>query len=308
MNENMQQYPNYFVPPMNGENSGNAAMASRLKYNNIILTVLLGVIVVAAVGVVLMTARMSGEMQDVSKNVSIMQEDIDHIEKNVNEIMEQGCNGNSGSSSGSGYYYWEDPYGYEEDKPVIYLYPDEAQIEAHVELELANADMTTTWPFAVQNGDVFSWDVTACDDGRIFDADGNEYSYLFWEAKDYGAHSFDKGFCVAGEDTAEFLRDTLTEIGLTPKEYNEFIVYWLPKMQDNAYNITTFEGLDPGDAYNTNNRLSVTDADGNEADSMLRIMMVWKAADEAVEIEAQEFETFERKGFTVVEWGGTEVR
>ncbi len=303
MNENMQ-YPNYFVPPMNGESPANSALASRMKYNNIIITVLLGVVVVAVAALILMMARMNGDMQEVSKNVSIMQEDIDKMEKTTNDILEQNCNGNSGS----GNYYWEDPYGYEEDKPVIYLYADEPQIEAHVELELKTGEMTTTWPYAVQNGDVYSWDVISCDDGTIFDADGNEYSYLFWEAKDYGTHSFDQGFCVAGEDTAEFLRETLSEIGLTPKEYNEFIVYWLPKMQDNAYNIITFEGLDPEDAYNTNNRLSVTDEDGNEADSMLRIMMVWKAADEAVEIEAQEFETFERKGFTVVEWGGTEVK
>ena len=33
-----------------------------------------------------------------------------------------------------------------------------------------------------------------------------------------------------------------------------------------------------------------------------------EAADEYQEIEPQEFETFERNGFTVVEWGGTEVK
>ena len=302
MNDFMQ-YPNYNMPPANTEVPGKAVLASRLKYTNIILTVLLAVVVIAGVIVVLMTARMSGDMQEVTKDVSIMQEDIDSIEKTVNDILEQGCNG---SSSGSGYGDW-DPYP-EVEKPVVYLYPDEPEKEVHVELELRSGGMTTTWPFASENGNVYSWDVTACDDGTIFDADGNEYSYLFWEAKDYGPHSFDKGFCVAGEDTADFLRSTLSEIGLTPREYNDFIVYWLPRMQDNAYNIITFEGLDPEDAYNTDNRLSVTDAGGKAADSVLRIMMAWKASDEAEEIEAQEFETFERKGFTVVEWGGTEVK
>lgn len=32
-----------------------------------------------------------------------------------------------------------------------------------------------------------------------------------------------------------------TEIGLTPREYNGFIVYWRPKMQDNPYNLITFQ-------------------------------------------------------------------
>ena len=36
--------------------------------------------------------------------------------------------------------------------------------------------------------------------------------------------------------------------------------------------------------------------------------MVWKAVDEYTEIEAQTFTTFERNGFTVVEWGGSEIK
>ena len=112
---------------------------------------------------------------------------------------------------------------------------------------------------------------------------------------------------MAGSDTAEFLQSTLAAIGLSSKEANEFIAYWLPRMQGNAYNLISFEGLDAGDAYNTDYSLSVTDTEGNKADSMLRVMMAWKAVDEPVEIEAQEFEGFERNGFTVVEWGGTEL-
>ncbi len=301
MNDYMQ-FPPYGMPAVNGENNGK--LASRLKYNNIIVTVLLGVIVVIGIIFILMMARMNGDMQEVKKDVSIMQEDIDGISKTVDDILEQGCSGSSGSSSGG----WDDPYWITEDKPVIYLYPEVAQTQAHVELQLLSGEMNVTWPAAMQSGNVYSWDVLASADGTLLDTDGNEYSYLFWEASDHGDHSFDKGFCVAGADTAEFLRSTLSEIGLTPREYNEFIVYWLPKMQDNAYNLITFEGLDPADSYNTARRLSVTDGDGNAADSMLRIMMVWKAADEAVEIEPQEFETFERKGFTVVEWGGTELK
>ena len=42
-------------------------------------------------------------------------------------------------------------------------------------------------------------------------------------------------------------------------------------------------------------------------DSMLRVFMVWEASDAYQEIEPQEFPGFDRNGFTVVEWGGTEV-
>jgi hypothetical protein len=79
-------------------------------------------------------------------------------------------------------------------------------------------------------------------------------------------------------------------------------------MENNEYNIIRFDGLDPDDTYNNQYQLSVTDGENDIADSTLRVFMVWRAADEYQEIEPQEFETFERDGFTVVEWGGTEVK
>jgi len=36
--------------------------------------------------------------------------------------------------------------------------------------------------------------------------------------------------------------------------------------------------------------------------------MVWQALEEPVELEEPELEGFERRGFTVVEWGGCEYR
>ena len=194
------------------------------------------------------------------------------------------------------------------DKPIIYLYPEEEK-DVHVSLELKNSEMLYMWPNANQaENNIFNWDVTADKNGKIQDENGNEYSYLFWEATGYADGNFEKGFCVKGSETGEFLREKLAEIGLTPEEYNEFIVYWLPKMQNNEYNIIRFEGLDANDEYNSNFVLNVTDENGIEADSMLRVMMVWEASDIYKEIEPQEFETFERNGFTVVEWGGTEIK
>ena len=194
------------------------------------------------------------------------------------------------------------------DKPIIYLYPEEEK-DVHVSLELKNSEMLYMWPNANQaENNIFNWDVTADKNGKIQDENGNEYSYLFWEATGYADGNFEKGFCVKGSETGEFLREKLAEIGLTPEEYNEFIVYWLPKMQNNEYNIIRFEGLDANDEYNSNFVLNVTDENGIEADSMLRVMMVWEASDSYKEIEPQEFETFERNGFTVVEWGGTEIK
>ncbi|MDF2567537.1 MAG: hypothetical protein K0R90_993, partial [Oscillospiraceae bacterium] len=87
---------------------------------------------------------------------------------------------------------------------------------------------------------------------------------------------------------------------LTPKEYNEFIVYWLPQMQNNPYNLITFQN----ETYTDNAKLSITP----KPDSMLRVFMAYKPLDKFVEIPQQKLKSFERKGFAVVEWGGTQVK
>lgn len=178
-------------------------------------------------------------------------------------------------------------------KPVIYLYPEETT-EVTVELDYSGR-LTATWP-AYENG----WTVTAEPDGTLRTSDGSEYSYLFWEGETDTVYDFSQGFCVAGEDTGEFLKAALSEMGLTPKEYNEFIVYWLPLMQENPYNLISFQG----EVYEESAKLNITPA----PDSVLRVFMAWHPLEEAVNVEEQTFTPFERKGFTVVEWGGTEVK
>ena len=91
-----------------------------------------------------------------------------------------------------------------------------------------------------------------------------------------------------------------TEIGLTPREYNEFIVYWLPKMQDNPYNLISFQS----EAYTDAAKLDIDPT----PDSVLRVFMAWKPLGRPQTIEPQTFTSFARDGFTVVEWGGCEVK
>lgn len=179
------------------------------------------------------------------------------------------------------------------EKPVIYLYPEQ-KTAVSVSLDYAGT-LTATYP-AYENG----WHVTAEPDGTLYDEAGNEYSYLFWEGENNTDYDFSTGFCVAGADTADFLREKLAEIGLTPREYNEFIVYWLPKMQDNPYNLISFQS----ERYTDTAKLDIDP----EPDSVLRVFMAWKPLHRAQTIEPQTFTPFARDGFTVVEWGGCEVK
>jgi len=181
------------------------------------------------------------------------------------------------------------------DKPVIYLYP-ETETDVHVELDLKDADLATTYP-KYNNG----WDVTASPDGTLLNkADGTHHKYLFWDAVNCNTkYDLSKGFCVAGSDTESFLKEKLTYMGLTEQEMNEFIVYWLPRMEHNKYNLISFQG----DAYTNSAELNISP----EPDSLLRIFMTYAPLNKAVDIEPQQLGTFERKGFTVVEWGGSEI-
>ena len=180
-------------------------------------------------------------------------------------------------------------------KPVIYLYPEE-KTDVTVDLDF-DGKLTYTYPYT-EDG---HWEVTADTDGTLTNkADGLEYSYLFWEGvTDNFTADFSKGFCVKGEDTTKFLQAVLPQMGLTPKEYNEFIVYWAPLMQENAYNLISFQT----DNYEANAPLTINPV----PDSMLRVYMAYKPLTSPVEIEPQTFESFERTGFTVVEWGGCVV-
>jgi hypothetical protein len=176
-------------------------------------------------------------------------------------------------------------------KPVIYLYPEE-ETEVSVKVNI-DGKLTCTYP---EHGEGGWQDFTAKPDGTIVSPDGREYYCLYWEGLGNMKPDFSRGFCVKGEDTADFLDDILPKIGLTAREANEFIIYWLPILQKNEYNLISFQS----EAYTNAAELEITPA----PDSLLRVFMAAKPLDAPVEIAPQEFAGFERSGFTVVEWGG----
>lgn len=196
-----------------------------------------------------------------------------------------------------GWYYaekvtvkgFDDSYIGEADKPVIYLYP-QTTTDVEVRLEY-QGQLTCTYP-AYKDG----WHVTAQPDGTLTDAAGMEYNYLYWEGITPAKYDFSRGFCIAGEDTASFLETALAQLGLSRKEANEFIVYWLPLMEKNAYNLISFQS----NIYTDNAKLEIYP----EPDTLIRVFMAWKSLDEPVQIEPQRLDSPVRTGFTVVEWGG----
>lgn len=183
-------------------------------------------------------------------------------------------------------------------KPVIYLYP-ETTTEVSVKLDL-DGKLTAVYPkYDATEG----WTVTAEPDGTLTDKKGRQYSYLYWEGDININPDMSQGFCVKGEDTAEFLEDAMKQLGLTDKEADDFITYWLPLMQENKYNVITFQTK----AYEDAAALHVSP----KPDTIIRVNMLWYPSNNKINIEPQELGSLNpsvRKGFTVVEWGGEEYK
>ena len=178
-------------------------------------------------------------------------------------------------------------------KPVIYLYP-QRPTRVDVTLTLRNSYFTETIP-AYNTG----WHVLAQPNGQLTNlADGKTYPYLFWEAAlrdPWPAPA--EGFLVARDNLESFFREKLAYMGLIPAEYEEFIEFWLPLLSQNEHNLIYFAG----EEYTSRYPLEITPA----PDSLLRVFMVARPATGREKIAPQALKPFMRKGFAVVEWGGT---
>ena len=123
-----------------------------------------------------------------------------------------------------------------------------------------------------------------------------KYPYLFWEGKSYNQPDTNEGFVVKDEDAEKFLEEKLEILGLNDKEKTDFITYWLPVLLRNKLSLCSFQKK----KFFENFELNVTP----KPDSMLRIFLSIQKLDAPINIKEQKLESTERKGFTVVEWGG----
>ncbi len=184
------------------------------------------------------------------------------------------------------------------DKPIIYLYPEK---EHEVEVKIfPKGELEFTYPVYKD-----SWKYTVTPEGVLKDGNKNYY-YLFWEGKHTNnmlkGEDLKTGFVIKGSKTQEFFEEVLPKMGLNPTEYNEFIVYWTPLMQDNAYNFIHFMFNDEYDERVAGIEVSP------KPDNMFRMFMVYKPLFAFQEVIPQTIQKANREGFTLIEWGGTEYK
>ena len=181
-------------------------------------------------------------------------------------------------------------------KPIIYLYPEK---DKEVSVELGYKDnITISYP-KYTNG----WNVFAQANGNLTDLDTNKNLYsLYYESKNtYNFKIENDGFIIKRDNVSEFLENKLSILGLTDREKEEFIIYWLPILQKNEYNYIRFATIDE---INKNMPLEINP----NPDTLIRILMTFKGLEKPIDIAEQQLVTPERTGFVAVEWGGTEIK
>jgi hypothetical protein len=215
-------------------------------------------------------------------------------------------------------YSWSDGCG----KPVIYLYPEKPTkisvrftqpIELLRDIPIYNNEWyVLAHPDGILNN--LKSEDTACSTlypplfGQEYAGvacEKNQYPYLYWAGKVSGKYPNPSGgFVVARSDLEDFLKKQLIEIGLNEKERTDMLSYWVPVMlnvRKPYYRVSFFDTEEM-------NRFIPMDV-FPRPDTVIRVFLDWEPLTEyPKELPTpQKFTHKERRGFTLVEWGGLKL-
>lgn len=173
------------------------------------------------------------------------------------------------------------------EKPAVYLYPEKpTQVSVKVD---ANGYITKSIP---EYGT--GWNVKATPSGLI---DG-KFDYLFYEASLGQLDVPNEGWVVAAKDMDAWFDTNLPKLGLNKKEASQFKEYWNGRLTGrNYYEVTLLS-----DKFLTENLgLNINP----RPDTVIRLDFHFKPVASKTDLKEPTIVTPQRKGFTVVEWGGT---
>lgn len=180
-------------------------------------------------------------------------------------------------------------------KPVIYLYP---QSPTAVDVQVVTSgQIVVSDPHYPQGG----WrNVLATPEGTLT-YNGKQYSELFYESSVNDFQKPEQGITIAKAQLPQRMSAILDKLGLIGKEKQEFLDFWLPKLQALPSPYVYFSLLD------TSAKASVDKVTINpKPDTQIAFIAYFKPVDSAdngtvLQLPA----TPQRVGFVSVEWGGT---
>ena len=178
-------------------------------------------------------------------------------------------------------------------KPVIYVYP-EKPMEVSVSINITKGKFSVVYPKFNEGNN--SWKIKANPNGDI-EINNRKYPYLFYECDSYFNQETNEGFIVDENNAEAFLEEKLKFLGLNDKEKTDFITFWLPVLLKNKLSLCSFQSKE----FFEHIPMNVSP----KPDTLIRIFLTIKKIDAPIEVKEQKLERHERKGFTVVEWGGS---
>ena len=176
------------------------------------------------------------------------------------------------------------------DKPAIYIYPEQ-DAEFQVQLILKNGTKITKSMPKYNEG----WDVFIEKSGRI----DRKYDYLFYEAsiKMMPSRQVGTGWCIPQKNLKNELNDLLLNFGLNKQETNEFLDYWLNRLNDYKY-YKIFPVINQQlDGFV---ELNITP----QPQTIFRIWFFFQGSNKFEALPYPQIKNFKREGTTVIEWGG----
>lgn len=179
-------------------------------------------------------------------------------------------------------------YPIEVEKPNIYFYGYQGELEVTFE---APQLLKVSIP-EYGNG----WKVNALPDGTL-ENEENAYDFLFYECYTQKVYyQTESGFSLPAEERVERFTELLDAYGFTTEEKEDFIEYWMEKLESGSDYIMYPQYTETVDiAY----PIKVTP----EPDTSVRIWFVFRK-DNGQEYVEEEIVPFERNGRTMFEWGG----
>ncbi|MEA3476509.1 MAG: carboxypeptidase-like regulatory domain-containing protein [Candidatus Cloacimonadota bacterium] len=174
------------------------------------------------------------------------------------------------------------------EKPAIYIYPEEDS-QFQVKLILKNGTRITKSIPEYNSG----WDVFVEKSGRI----NSKYDYLFYEASIKIMPELSSGWCILQKNLKNELNNLLSKTGLTQNETNEFLDYWLNRLQVYKY-YKIFPVVNQ--QLDEFVELDITP----QPQTIFRIWFFFQGCDKFEALPSPQIKNFKREGTTVIEWGG----
>lgn len=181
-------------------------------------------------------------------------------------------------------------------KPVIYLYPTKTTL-VDVKLDIPG-EITKSDPLYPNGG----WrSVEAHPDGTLI-YNNKTYRELYYESQVNKKLTPQDGIIIKSEKIEENLRTITTKLGLLPKEQQEFLDYWMPRLKKLNSPYIFFSILSQEQKESVDH-VSIEP----KPDTRIEFLAYFKPIYSLIKVKPLILPETppKREGFTEVEWGGT---